>query len=150
MVGMRLAEGALIQQVHPGKIGADVTAAIVSNALLWRARPKAAVAVRVILPALSSAAVLGLADLDALARTRRGRYVLVHMPPSAHAVRLAGDALMGLGACRRSSGLILAGAAVVVIGWSHALWPAPPGPAGPAGVTGSAGRAGTHRWPRQP
>jgi hypothetical protein len=120
---MRLADGAVIHQVHPAKIGADVAAAVVSNALLWRDRPRAALAVRVILPAAGSVAVLALADLDDLARTRRGRYVLAHMPPSAQAVRLAGDALIGLGAYRRSALLVLAGAAVIGVGWSHQLWP---------------------------
>ena len=124
---MRLADGAVVHQVHPAKIGADVAAAIVSNGLLWRDRPSAAVAVRVILPMAGSAAVLGLADLDGLAQTRRGRYVLAHMPPSAQAVRLAGDALMGLGAYKRSLPLVLAGAAIIGIGWSHALWPQPAG-----------------------
>jgi len=124
---MRLADGAVIHQVHPAKIGADVTAAVVSNVLLWRERPTAAVAVRVIVPVAGSAAVLGLADLDGLSRTRRGRYVLAHMPLSAQAVRLAGDALMGLGAYRRSALLLIAGAAVIGAGWSHALWPRPAG-----------------------
>ncbi len=123
---MRLADGAVLHQVHPAKIGADVTAAVVSSALLWRERPRAALAVRVILPAASSAAVLALADLDDLARTRRGRYVLAHMPPAAQAVRLAGDALMGLGAYRRSGLLVLAGATVIGVGWSHRLWPRNP------------------------
>jgi hypothetical protein len=123
---MRLAEGALIHQVHPAKICADVTASILSNALLWHARPKSALAVRVTLPVAGSVAVLALADLDALARTRRGKYVLVHMPPSAQAVRLAGDVLMGIGARRRSAGLLLVGAAVVAAGWSHAVWPGRP------------------------
>ena len=123
---MRLAEGALIHQVHPAKIGADVTASVLSNVLLWKARPRAALAVRLVLPLAGSVAVLGLADLDALARTRRGKYVLVHMPPSAQAVRFAGDALMGIGARRRSAAVVLAGAAVVAAGWSHALWPGRP------------------------
>jgi hypothetical protein len=122
---MRLADGAVIHQVHVAKIGTDVAAAVVSNMLLWRDRPTAAMAVRVILPVAGSAAVLGLADLDGLSRTRRGRYVLAHMPPSAQAVRLAGDAMMGLGAYRRSAMLLLAGAAIVGVGWSHALWPQP-------------------------
>jgi hypothetical protein len=87
----------------------------------------AAMAVRVILPVAGSAAVLSLADLDCLSRTRRGRYVLAHMPPSAQAVRLAGDAIMGLGAYRRSARLLLAGAAMIGVGWSHALWPQPAG-----------------------
>lgn len=122
MSDMRMAEGALLHQVHPAKIGADVTASIISNVLLWQAKPVTGVAVRCVLPIASSAAVLGLADLDALSRTRRGRYVLAHMPPAAQAVRLAGDALMGLGAYRRSPALFAAGAAVVVLGWSHGFW----------------------------
>jgi len=121
---MRLADGALIHQVHPAKIGTDVTAAAVSNVLLWRDRPAAALLVRYLLPAAGSIAVIGLADLDGLSRTRRARYMLAHMPPEAQAVRLAGDALMGLGAYRRSTPLLAAGAAMIAIGWSHALWPA--------------------------
>lgn len=125
MISMRLSDGALLHQVHPAKIAADVTGSAVSNALLWNERPKAAMVVRVLLPAAGSAAVLSLADLDRLARTRRGRYVLVHMPPSAQVVRLAGDAAMGVGAYRRSGMLLLAGAMLIGIGWSHALWPEP-------------------------
>jgi hypothetical protein len=122
MTDMRMAEGALLHQVHPAKIGADVTASIISNVLLWRERPVTALAVRYVLPVAGSAAVLGMADLDALARTRRGRYVLAHMPPAALAARLAGDALMGFGAYRRSPTLFAAGAAVVMLGWSHGFW----------------------------
>lgn len=43
------------------------------------------------------ARVLTLADVHALAQTVPGRYVLAHMPPSAQAQRLAGDALTGSG-----------------------------------------------------
>jgi len=121
---MRLADKVLVHQVHPAKIGADVTASMVSNVLLWKGRPRAAIAARILLSVAGSAAVLSLADLDALAGTRRGQYVLDHMPPAAQAVRLAGDALMGFGARRRSSALLLAGAAVVWAGWSQAVWPA--------------------------
>ena len=146
---MRLADGAVIHQVHPAKIGADVAASLVSNLLLWQERPTAAVAVRVIVPIAGSAAVLSLADLDGLSRTRRGRYVLAHMPPSAQAVRLAGDALMGLGAYRRNALLLIAGATMIGAGWSHGLWPQPAGrgqqrslapPARPLGPSGPAGQ----------
>jgi hypothetical protein len=63
-----------------------------------------------------------MADLDALAATRRGRYVLAHMPPSAQALRLAGDTLMGWAAHRHRAALLAAGAAVIAAGWSHAAW----------------------------
>jgi hypothetical protein len=120
---MQLAGKIRVHQVHPAKIAADVSASVVSNMLLWKGRPKAALAVRIVLPVAGSLAALTLADLDALAQTALGRYVLVHMPPSAQAVRLAGDALMGTGARRRNLVLLLAGAAVIVVGWSHAAWP---------------------------
>lgn len=120
---MQLVGKVLVHQVHPAKIAGDVTVSVVSNMLLWQGRPKAALVVRIVLPAAGSLAVLTLADLDALAQTAPGRYVLAHMPPSAQAVRLAGDALMGLGARRRNLPLLLAGAAVIAAGWSHAAWP---------------------------
>jgi len=136
---MRLGDGAVIHQVHGAKIGADVGSAVFSNFLLWRERPAAAMAVRVLIPVAASGVVLALADLDGLSRTRRGRYVLAHMPFSAQAVRLAGDALMGMGAYRRSAPMMVAGAAVIGAGWSHALWPRPVTPAGPAAKAGPAG-----------
>jgi hypothetical protein len=123
MAGMRFAEKIVVHQVHPAKIGADVTASALSNILLWNARPKPALAARILLPVAGSVAVLKLADLDALAKSRRGQYVRAHMPASAQAVRLAGDAVMGLGAHRRSTALVLAGAIVIVAGWSQAAWP---------------------------
>ena len=122
---MQPAEAVLVHHVHPAKIGADITASVVSDGLLCKHKPRIAVAVRVLLPAAGSAAVLGLADLGALARTRPGQYVLDHMPPSAQAVRLAGDAVMGFGAYRHSRALLLLGAALVAAGWSHAAWPRP-------------------------
>jgi hypothetical protein len=122
---MQPAETVLVHQVHPVKLGADITASAVSDVLLWKHKPRTAVAVRVLLPVAGSAAVLGLADLGPLARTRRGQYVTGHMPPSAQLVRLAGDAVMGFGAYRHSRALLLLGAALVAAGWSHPAWPRP-------------------------
>ena len=36
---------------------------------------------------------------------------------------MAGDAVMALGAYRRSAPMLLAGAVVIGIGWAHAVWP---------------------------
>jgi hypothetical protein len=123
MADMRWKDRLLVHQVHLAKIGADALASVASNLLLWRARPKTAAVVRVALPLAGSAAVLTLADLEPLARTRRGRYVRAHMPPSAQGLRLVGDSVMASGARRHSRALLLAGALVIATGWSHALWP---------------------------
>lgn len=78
---MQLAAKMIVHQVHPTKVGADARPRWCPNLLLWRGRPKAALAVRVALPAAGSRAVLTLADLEALAKTAPVRYVLAHMPP---------------------------------------------------------------------
>jgi hypothetical protein len=43
MTSMRLADTAVAHQVHPAKIGADVTASVISNMLFWTGRPKSAI-----------------------------------------------------------------------------------------------------------
>jgi hypothetical protein len=60
-------------------------------------------------------------DLSRIRRTRRGRYVLEHMPPSAQAVRLLGQTIAWHAAYRhRPMGIVL-GHVIVVVGWSHGL-----------------------------
>jgi hypothetical protein len=78
---MALAAKTLVHHAHPATTGADVTASVMSGVLLWHGRPKAALALRVMLPMAGSPAVRTLADFDALASTAPGRYVLAHMPP---------------------------------------------------------------------
>lgn len=114
MAGMRLADKVLVHQGHPAKVGVDVTAAVGIERLAVAGTAEACAPGARAAALAGSAAVLGLADLDALAATRRGRYVCTHMPASAQAVRLAGDALMGLGAHRRNRLLPIAGAGIIV------------------------------------
>jgi hypothetical protein len=113
----------LVSQVHPAKLAADIAASVISIALLWRGHRRLGLVVHYGLPVVGSAAVIATADLERLSRTRAGRYVRHHMPPSAQAVRLAGDALTVWGARRRSRALIGLGVAVIVAGWCHGLLP---------------------------
>ena len=111
----------LLHQVHPAKLGADITAAVLSTLLLWQHRLALGLGVRYALAALGSVAVLRWADVERLRITRRGRYVLAHMTPAAQVVRLAGDVVMTLGAWQRRPALILLGIAIVLAGWSQGL-----------------------------
>ena len=106
-------------QVHAAKLSADVSAAVVSTALLWRGRILPGLLARYLLPLAGSALVLSRGDVAAVTQTRRGRYVLQHMPPSMQALRLAGDTVMAIGAGRRQPGLLAVGAVIVIVGWSH-------------------------------
>jgi hypothetical protein len=113
----------LVHQVHPIKLSADITASLLSLILLWQGRRRTAMAVHFALPALGSAVVLTTADLPRLAASPAGRYVQHHMPPVAQALRLVGDAVTVAGARQRRFGVIVAGLAIVVVGWSHGLLP---------------------------
>jgi hypothetical protein len=110
----------VLHQVHWAKLVADGTASIVSLVLIWSGHRIVGLIVHFVTPAVASAVLLR-ADTSPLCSTRRGRYVLKHMPPVAQAVRLAGDAVMTVGAWRRSGFLITAGALIVIAGWSHGL-----------------------------
>jgi hypothetical protein len=57
----------LVHQVHPGKLAADITASVVSSALLWRGRLLCGLVVHYLVPPLGSALVLARADLARLA-----------------------------------------------------------------------------------
>jgi hypothetical protein len=117
---------ALLHQVHPAKLATDITAEAAPGFLLWQGKPTARLVVRLAPPALASALLLR-RDLEPLTQTARGRYVLAHMPPSAQAIRAAGDVLTAWGAWRRSVPVILAGVAMIAAGWSFGLR-ARPGP----------------------
>jgi hypothetical protein len=113
-------EDLVLYQVHWAKLAADGLTSVVSLALIWTGRRVIGLAVHFLVPVAASAALLR-ADTGPLRSTRRGRYVLNHMPPGAQAVRLAGDAVMTVGAWRRSARIICAGTLVVIAGWSHGL-----------------------------
>jgi hypothetical protein len=113
-------EELLLHQVHQAKLAADVGASVVSLTLMWRGYRTAGLAVHYLVPVVASLALLR-ADTSRLRATRRGRYVLQHMPPAAQAVRLTGDAVMTLGAWRRSGLFIATGGLIVLLGWSHGV-----------------------------
>ncbi|HUO38244.1 MAG TPA: hypothetical protein VMU34_10525 [Mycobacterium sp.] len=117
------AEDLVLHQVHWAKLAADAGASVVSLVLIWRGRRTAGLIVHVVVPVVASGALLR-SNTSALRSTRRGRYVTKHMPAAAQAVRLAGDAVMTIGAWRRSARLIVLGTVIVVAGWSHRLIPA--------------------------
>ncbi len=113
-------EDLVLHQIHWAKLSADVTAEVVSLPLIWTGRRRLGMAVHLVIPVLASAALLR-ADIGRLRSSRRGRYVLRHMTPAAQAVRLAGDAVMTVGAWQRNRLVVAGGALIVMAGWSHGL-----------------------------
>jgi len=110
----------LLHQVHAAKLATDLAADVASTWLMWHRRPRASLVVAHLLAAVASACVAR-RDLSALKETRRGRYVLSHMPPSAQAVRYLGQVLAWHEAYRRRPAGIALGHVIVAAGWSHGL-----------------------------
>ena len=110
----------LLHQIHPAKLATDLSADVVSTWLMWRHRPRAAVVSAHAAAAVASVVILR-RDLSRLATTRRGRYVLTHMPSSAAAVRYLGQLVVWRAAYRRRPLGIVLGHLLVVAGWSHGL-----------------------------
>jgi hypothetical protein len=106
--------------VHPAKLATDAAADVVSTWLMWRGRPGTALMVAHAAAGAASA-VVARRDLSTLGRTRRGRYVLAHMPASAQAVRYAGQVVVWRAAARHRPRGIALGHLVVAAGWSHGL-----------------------------
>lgn len=110
----------LLHQVHPAKLAADVSADLASTWLMWRRHvPHALLAG--FLPAAVASTVLIRRDLSGIRDTRRGRYVLAHMPPSAQAVRFVGQVIAWRAAYRHHLAGIAAGHILIAVGWSHGL-----------------------------
>ena len=110
----------LLHQVHAAKLASDISADIASTWLMWQRRVPAALAAG-FLPAVIASTLVTRRDLSELAGTRRGRYVLTHMPPAAQALRLAGQAVAWRGAYQHRLAGIAAGHALIAAGWSHGL-----------------------------
>jgi len=110
----------LLHQVHAAKLATDISAAIVSGWLMWHRRAPAALLAGFV-PAGIASALVTRRDLSRLADTRRGRYVMAHMPPAAQALRLAGQVVVWRAEYRHRLSGIVAGHALVAVGWSHGL-----------------------------
>jgi hypothetical protein len=92
----------LLHQVHPAKLATDIGAdVVVSTWLMWHRQPRTALLLAHTAAALASATVTHW-DLSPLQTTRRGRYVLIHMPPSAQAMCYPGQVVAWYAAYHRA------------------------------------------------
>jgi len=110
----------LLHQVHPAKLATDISADVVSTWLMWQRRPRAALLLAHAAAALASATVTR-CDLSPLQTTRRGRYVLSHMPLSAQDLRYLGQVLAWYAAYRHRPAGVALGHVLIAAGWSHGL-----------------------------
>jgi hypothetical protein len=126
---MTLAEKALYHQIHPAKLGTDITASIVSLYLLWQHQLITGLLVHFVPPVVATILVINFIDLAPQKNSRFGRYVARMMTRPIEGVRLFGDIVSVFGAWYHSPLVIAAGLAIVLAAWLSGLVTSPRKPA---------------------
>jgi hypothetical protein len=135
-----------LQDVHPAVAGTDIAAELAACALFWRGKPFAGLLIRLVPPVIATAFLTRPPDqagppeppgpdaAEAGAGTQPDPGEAEPAPggppprppvtPTVnHGIRAAGDVLILWGAWRRKPLTVLAGAAVVALGWSVRVGP---------------------------
>ena len=112
-------ERVLYHQIHPAKLATDLTAELVSVALIWQRRYVLGLVAHLVPPIVASAVLTRrTADLERLRDTRAGRHVRSEMTPPIVALRVIDDVLTVADAWRHRPAVIAAGALLVLAGWT--------------------------------
>jgi hypothetical protein len=121
MATLTTREKVLYHQIHPLKLGTDITAAVVSTVFLWQHALILGLLTAFVPPVVASAVLLRTLDLTRIRDSAVGRYLKRSMTRSMEALRFAGTLPMGVGAWYHLPWLILLGLAMVLFGWLRGL-----------------------------
>src|SRR5262249_23616321 len=119
---MTLQEKVLYHQVHPLKLGTDLTAAVVSTYFFWEHRLVLGLLTGFIPPIVVSSLLLATQDFTWIRDSAVGRYLRRSMTHAMEGVRLAGTLPMAFGAWYHLPWLILLGIPIVLFGWLRGLF----------------------------
>jgi hypothetical protein len=136
---MNVSERVLYHQIHPCKLGPDISAAMLSSYLLWQHRLRLALFMNLAPPFVPGAALLRWASLEPQRQSAFGRYIEQAMTRPMEMVRLSGTFIMMAGAWYRRPRLLGLGLVVVLFGWFRGC--------ALAKVTAPAGWARAYRTP---
>jgi hypothetical protein len=119
---MDFSEKVLYHQIHPAKLAADVSAAIISTYLIWLHKFGLAMLSAFVPAILASALVIRFTDLERLKQSPFGHYIRQFMTRSIEFWRFAGQIAVWIGAWYHQIWLIPAGLAIVIVAWLLSLW----------------------------
>jgi hypothetical protein len=118
---MTLQEKVLYHQVHPLKLGADITAAVVSTYFFWQQSLVLGLLAMFVPPIVMSTLLLATQDFTWIRDSAVGRYLKRSMTHAMEAVRLSGTLPMVFGAWYHLPWLIALGLPIVLFGWLRGL-----------------------------
>jgi hypothetical protein len=121
MTTMSRQERILYHQVHPLKLGTDISAAVVSTYCFWQHYAVAGVVTMFVPPIIVSTVMLNTLDFAWIRDSAIGRYLKRSMTHAMEAVRFSGTIPMALGAWFHLPWLIVLGIAIILFGWLRGL-----------------------------
>jgi hypothetical protein len=121
---MDFAERKLYHQIHPVKLGTDISVTLPFLYFLWEHHPIIAAIVGFVPPILVSAVMLTFPpDLERQKNSRLGRYISRYMTPTIEVIRLLTLVPMAYGAWVHEPWWIVLGVVVLVGAWCNGLLP---------------------------
>ena len=118
---LTFSERVLYHQIHPAKVFADVSTAIVAIDLFWRHALVPALIIGLVPPILVSLVLVNEIDLASYRAHPMGAYLRRFMPPWVQAVRLFGVGLAFYAAWNQFPEGVISGLALVAICWANGI-----------------------------
>jgi len=118
---MNFEERSLYHQIHPLKLLTDWSTGLLALYLFWRHNLAPALVIAVVPSAIVSFVLIRLANLERYKESMFGRYVRQYMTRQIEVIRLAGYAVMAVGAWAHIIWLIPLGLFIILLGWIRGL-----------------------------
>jgi hypothetical protein len=115
------AERVLYHQIHPAKLFADISTALIAIDLFWRHELAPGLIIAFLPPVLVSAVLLREADLERYRSSAMGAYLRRFLPPWVQAVRLFGVGVAFYAAWHHFTPGVVSGLALVAICWANGI-----------------------------
>jgi hypothetical protein len=118
---LTLGERVLYHQIHPAKLFADISTALVAIDLFWRHALVPGLIIALLPPLLVSLVLLSEADLERYRSSPMGAYLRRFMAPSVQAMRLFGVGVAFYASWHHVPAGIYGGLALVALCWANGL-----------------------------
>ena len=118
---MTMRERVLYHQIHPLKLLADFSSAIIAIDLLWQHALVSGLIIGLLPPMLVSFAIIQEVDLERYRRSGMGAYLRRYMTPTVQALRLFGALIALYASWYHVPAGIIGGFALVAACWSYGI-----------------------------
>jgi len=118
---LTLSERVLYHQIHPAKLFADISTALIGIDLFWRHELVPALIIALVSPVLVSVVLVREADLERYRSSAMGAYLRRFMPPSVQVLRIFSVGFAFYAAWQHVTAGIIGSLALVAACWANGI-----------------------------